>query len=628
MKYNKGRCMKRKSTMKRYIAVFLVICFVFIPAVCCVFYNQRVRLAEEFEAMVAANLTSYTQSQKRYLNSAITDVRNTLEGVSGLLDQAGLLEDPEGMKRYLDELNRINTDYTIEYRPLDELKARLCEPRTPERDRVLFEMLEKGQGVVSDIWDSETVENRPVFTVAEPVMKDGLAVGILRTTLDPMAITGQVPEASAFKTSSTLIIRKDGLILSCDNDGYKETAASGLFTSVKAAGISGESVDFMREQFQEEESGSILFGGKKKEYYFSWEPLGYNDWYMVNFVRSPDVVIHYDNILEGLIYTSLFLILLTVALGGGIMVLALRHRQNLDLEEKKYGLLAEFSDTVLFEYDNRTDTLEFTNNARKILLLKELVIHHATRKDGADGLFLPEDRPVMMEMLKGREKSAGEHEIQYEELRFKSISGEYHWFGCHYKTITSYSGLAVKVVGKLADISRQRIREQVLREQAMRDVLTDTYNKAGEQLISGLLKGQESGLFLMLDLDDFKGVNDTKGHAAGDAILAEVGKVLKKACREDDIVARIGGDEFVLFLPGPFDREAADRKVAEIQERLLEVKIPAWGVRGIRASIGAALCPEEGRDYDALYQASDVAMYQVKAQSKDRETDSEDKVQA
>lgn len=135
-------------------------------------------------------------------------------------------------------------------------------------------------------------------------------------------------------------------------------------------------------------------------------------------------------------------------------------------------------------------------------------------------------------------------------------------------------------------------------------------------------------MFLMLDLDDFKGVNDTKGHAAGDAILAEVGKVLKKTCREDDIVARIGGDEFVLFLPGPFDREAADRKVAEIQERLLEVKIPAWGVRGIRASIGAALCPEEGRDYDALYQASDVAMYQVKAQSKDRETDSEDKVQA
>lgn len=105
----------------------------------------------------------------------------------------------------------------------------------------------------------------------------------------------------------------------------------------------------------------------------------------------------------------------------------------------------------------------------------------------------------MEDMLRSRTGS-WEDNIQYAELRLKSISGEYHWFGCHYKTITSDTGTVVKVVGKLADISRQRSREQELREQAMRDVLTGIYNKAGERLIDRMVKEKGQGLFLMLDL--------------------------------------------------------------------------------------------------------------------------------
>lgn len=100
----------------------------------------------------------------------------------------------------------------------------------------------------------------------------------------------------------------------------------------------------------------------------------------MNFVRSPDVAIHYENILKELIYASLFLIGLTAVLGGGIVVLFLHYRRSLDFETKKYGLLAEFSDTALFEYDRRKDILEFTNNARRILMLDELRISHVMGK--------------------------------------------------------------------------------------------------------------------------------------------------------------------------------------------------------------------------------------------------------
>ena len=609
--------MKRKLIGTWHAAAFLAFCFVLALTASGVFYNQRGKLAGEFGNMVAANLTSYTQAQKRYLNSSITDAWNTLKGISGLVEQIVPEYTDDSLNEYLDQLNLQNRDYMIEYLSLKELERRLRDQQAAERDWTLFRKIEQGTGVVSDIWDWKKAGNQSVFTVAEPVWKNGKVIGVLQTRLKPLSITEQVPEASAFTRSSTLIVRRDGTILASENHNRGDISTGNLFVSVKTAGITDEVVRQMEECFYGDGSDSFMFEGKGDFYYFSWDYLGYNEWYIVNFVRSPDVAIHYENILKELIYASRFLIGLTAVLGGGIVVLFLHYRRSLDFETKKYGLLAEFSDTALFEYDRRKDILEFTNNARRILMLDELRISHVMGKKTRTDLFLQEDRKVMEDMLRSRTGS-WEDNIQYAELRLKSISGEYHWFGCHYKTITSDTGTVVKVVGKLADISRQRSREQELREQAMRDVLTGIYNKAGERLIDRMVKEKGQGLFLMLDLNDFKSINDTMGHVAGDAILTELGRVLKGTCRENDIVARIGGDEFVMFLPGVFDRQTGKRKIGEIQESLRTVRISTWGIRGIKASIGAALCPEDGMDYGTLYKAADEAMYQAKEQSKNR----------
>ena len=609
--------MKRKLIGTWHAAAFLTFCFVLALTASGVFYNQRGKLAGEFGNMVAANLTSYTQAQKRYLNSSITDAWNTLKGISGLVEQIVPEYTEDSLNEYLDQLNLQNRDYMIEYLSLKELERRLRNQQAAERDWTLFRKIEQGTGVVSDIWDWKKAGNQSVFTVAEPVWKNGKVIGVLQTRLEPLTITEQVPEASAFTRSSTLIVRRDGTILASENHNRGDISTGNLFVSVKTSGITDEVVRQMEECFYGDGSDSFMFEGKGDSYYFSWDYLGYNEWYIVNFVRSPDVAIHYENILKELIYASLFLIGLTAVLGGGIVVLFLHYRRSLDFETKKYGLLAEFSDSALFEYDRRKDILEFTNNARRILMLDELRISHVMGKKIRTDLFLQEDRKVMEDMLRSRTGS-WEDNIQYAELRLKSISGEYHWFGCHYKTITSDTGTVVKVVGKLADISRQRSREQELREQAMRDVLTGIYNKAGEKLIDRMVKEKGQGLFLMLDLNDFKSINDTMGHAAGDAILTELGRVLKGNCRENDIVARIGGDEFVMFLPGVFDRQTGKRKIGEIQESLRTVRISTWGIRGIKASIGAALCPEDGMDYGTLYKAADEAMYQAKEQSKNR----------
>ena len=123
---------------------------------------------------------------------------------------------------------------------------------------------------------------------------------------------------------------------------------------------------------------------------------------------------------------------------------------------------------------------------------------------------------------------------------------------------------------------------------------------------------------LFLDLDHFKPVNDTYGHAAGDAVLVEVGHRLQQALRAEDTVARLAGDEFVILLPRVADRDDADRVAPKISS-VLEQPFDTNGDEiHIAASTGLAVFPDDGGDYHTLLREADIAMYHAKAESRSR----------
>lgn len=171
------------------------------------------------------------------------------------------------------------------------------------------------------------------------------------------------------------------------------------------------------------------------------------------------------------------------------------------------------------------------------------------------------------------------------------------------------------------------LEEQIgLAEHAsMHDALTGLPNRRVfvERLETALAQARNAhGRFsvLVIDLDDFKRINDTLGHAAGDALLQAVAKVLQATVRGGDTLARLGGDEFAAILPDMPDRAAAERLIAKLESALAAGTDFQGRLLTVSASIGCSLYPDDGLDETRLYAIADRAMYTSKLAGRPHES--------
>lgn len=160
---------------------------------------------------------------------------------------------------------------------------------------------------------------------------------------------------------------------------------------------------------------------------------------------------------------------------------------------------------------------------------------------------------------------------------------------------------------------------QGLKKAAVMDKMTGLLNKASaEAEISRLCKTAQ-GALLMIDLDNFKLVNDIYGHAMGDKILICFAEILKAVVRSVDIVGRLGGDEFIAFCQNVYDEVVIEKKSRFINKYLMDAAKELMGEEmniPLGASIGCVIVPDEGIDFSELTQKADKALYAVKQNGK------------
>lgn len=169
------------------------------------------------------------------------------------------------------------------------------------------------------------------------------------------------------------------------------------------------------------------------------------------------------------------------------------------------------------------------------------------------------------------------------------------------------------------NIDEVKRQETKLFEQMQSDPLTGLYNKAAtEEMISEQVKGAEPGssyAFLILDIDNFKHVNDTLGHSAGDFVISQFAQNIQSHFREGDIVGRIGGDEFAVFIPFT-GMESLEKKVQQLVADLHTCITTEAGKCNVSASVGIAIYPGSGMDFETLYKNADLALYKTKKREK------------
>src|SRR6266508_1440815 len=163
-----------------------------------------------------------------------------------------------------------------------------------------------------------------------------------------------------------------------------------------------------------------------------------------------------------------------------------------------------------------------------------------------------------------------------------------------------------------------------LREQSIRDPVTGLYNRrymeeALKQHLSRVTRHLHPLGIMMIDIDHFKNFNDTYGHAAGDLLLRELGQLLQRHIRGEDVACRYGGEEFILIIPG-ISLEIAQQRAEYLRQEAKQLRLQDNGqsYEGITLSLGVAFYPLHARKIDAVLRAADVALYRAKQEGRDR----------
>lgn len=207
------------------------------------------------------------------------------------------------------------------------------------------------------------------------------------------------------------------------------------------------------------------------------------------------------------------------------------------------------------------------------------------------------------------------------EYRIQMGDKRWLWVESNLKAVKNSDGHIYQIISSTRDISRRKIVENRLRQMAYTDHLTGLTNRRifqqiGRKALASAKRKSEMAAIMYLDGDHFKDVNDRFGHAIGDEVLILLGERLKQSVREEDVVARIGGDEFAIMIQDIESREA----VETVAKRIIQNVMRPYKVEGntidMTMSIGISIFPTHGITMDQLLNRADQALYEAKHKGK------------
>lgn len=234
-------------------------------------------------------------------------------------------------------------------------------------------------------------------------------------------------------------------------------------------------------------------------------------------------------------------------------------------------------------------------------------------KDSTD---LPDDTPSRKKLIELAQKGVAVHE---KDLHLQLADKTDVWLHAEFQLFNDPFTDHIMTFITARDITEEQTRNKDLLYRAERDGMTGIYNRQTvEKLVSKYLSAPSHnvGLFMLIDLDDLKTINDTLGHAEGDRAIRALVNALRSSFRSNDIIGRAGGDEFIVLLPNIGDTARVESLMHSFRSRLGDMHVGEHNDLPIRCSIGATLVTCGESDFDTAYRQADKALYSIKNNQK------------
>lgn len=285
---------------------------------------------------------------------------------------------------------------------------------------------------------------------------------------------------------------------------------------------------------------------------------------------------------------------------------------HLQSEQEKYAIVLKFSKNIIFEnnvYDNSLILYIPSHETNKINQIKITKGKDTIIKRS---IWRTDRKFFMANMYNEKEESLS--------ARMKvNNSKTWRWYRIHRKFEYDSDGKLIRVFGVLCDIQNEKEHEREIQKRLELDPELNVYNRnAGVDKTNEYLRKnfqRRDYALLVMDIDNFKNINDTFGHLYGDAVISTAAGTLKKCIGKDDIVARYGGDEFFVFV-----QQKTDEEIYMIADEILKniSRFHMTDVQTLSCSIGIALGTsfKDRPDYRALFEKADRALYYVKKHGK------------
>ncbi len=289
-------------------------------------------------------------------------------------------------------------------------------------------------------------------------------------------------------------------------------------------------------------------------------------------------------------------------------------------EKERYEIVEEISDDIIFNYDVVSDVFECSAKILRGMGTRtriENAIETFTYGDVFDHRDVPAFILALSNALSGKK-------INVFDARVINNRGDGVWHRIKFAAMYGDDGNATRFVGTMTDIDKEKKEKSRLISKAETDQLTGFLNKISTSLKIGEIireYPEDQGAMLLIDLDDFKKLNDTYGHQAGDNFLRSFTSKLFLRFGTNDVLGRIGGEEFVVCVNSLGNEEEditvrAEKSARDILETCRSVTVEGVTDREFTCSIGIAMYPADGSSYTELFEKADKAMYSVKRSGK------------